>query len=359
MSAYFSSPKNLLDYKIGADTIQNYAVALGVFILVLAVLRIIQLFITKRLKKQSENGKTKAESILNITMSRVGWPLYVVIALSLGTYSLNLPPVVQKILNYLLIIAVTYAAAAVLQLIIHFGVTKITAKRQQEDPHFDASVVHVIGKIMNIGIWVFAVIIILQNFGYNISALIAGLGIGGVALAFGLQNILGDIFAAVSIYLDKPFQVGDTILIGDDMGVVRKIGLRSTRLESLQGQELIMSNKELTSVRVHNFKRMQRRRVIFRLGVVHETSTVKLKRIPEIMKKIFESIPAVTFERANFREFAASSLNFEIAYFLNSGDYLTYIKIQEDINYGIKDAFEKEGIQMVPPVPAQTHEKMA
>jgi small-conductance mechanosensitive channel len=168
-------------------------------------------------------------------------------------------------------------------------------------------------------------------------------------LAFGLQHILGDIFASFSIFFDKPFNVGDFIIVGDNMGVVKKVGIKSTRVQSLWGQEVVIPNKELTSARINNYKKMERRRVQFSFGVVYDTSAENLEKVLEITKGIVEKIELAELDRVHFKEYGNYSLNFEVIYYVNTPDYNKYMDIQQEINLLLKKRFEKEGITFAYP----------
>ena len=194
-----------------------------------------------------------------------------------------------------------------------------------------------------------AVMLILSNLGYNISSLIAGFGIGGVAIALAVQNILGDLFSSLSIYFDKPFKIGDLIQVGSLTGKVRKIGLKTTRVTSLQGEEIIIPNAVLTGQNIQNFGKLKERRNKFSLGLTYETTTAKLKKIPNIIKKIIEDTTNTRFDRAHFSNFGDFSLNFEVVYYVLSQDYAEFMDSQQNINLKIKEAFEKEGIDMAFP----------
>ncbi|MEA3366051.1 MAG: mechanosensitive ion channel family protein, partial [Candidatus Hydrogenedentes bacterium] len=195
-----------------------------------------------------------------------------------------------------------------------------------------------------VAVWSLALLVALQNLGFEITALIAGLGIGGIAIAFALQNILGDIFCSVAIVLDKPFAVGDFIIVGDQMGVVENIGIKTTRVRSLWGEQIIFSNADLTSNRIRNYKRMKERRITFSLGVVYETPLEKLERIPTIIRDSIEAVPLTRFDRAHFNQYGDFSLNFEVVYYVLSPDYNTYMDIQQSINLAIFRRFKEEGI---------------
>ncbi len=199
--------------------------------------------------------------------------------------------------------------------------------------------------LLKIAVWVFVILIILDNIpGVEITTLIAGLGIGGIAIGLAVQNILSDLFSSLSIALDKPFVIGDTIKIGDFTGTVEQIGLKSTRLRSLSGEQLIFSNSDLLASRIQNFKRMERRRVVFTIRVAYETPLELLEKIPTILEEILTTKQNITFEGAHFKEFGTFSLNFEVVYFIETSDYRAYMDIQQEINLEIFKKFNESGI---------------
>lgn len=208
----------------------------------------------------------------------------------------------------------------------------------------------VVGVILKIAVWIFVFLIILDNLpGVEITTLITGLGIGGIAVGLAVQNILSDLFSSVSIALDKPFVIGDTIKTGEFIGTVEKIGLKSTRLRSLSGEQLIISNSDLLSSRIQNFKRMERRRILFTLGVTYETSLENLEKIPGLLEEIISTKTNVTFDRAHFKEYGNFSLNFEVVYFVESSDFRQFMDVQQEINLEIYRKFGQMGIQFAYP----------
>jgi len=233
--------------------------------------------------------------------------------------------------------------------VIDYFFEKIIKKRLEEDSTFDSSIIKLLGKGLRAVVWFVALLLVAQNLGYDITALIAGLGIGGIAVAFALQGILSDIFASFSIYFDRPFQTGDFIIVGNEMGTVKHIGLKSTRIQTLQGEELVMSNKELTEARIHNHKKMERRRIGFRFGVVYDTPTKKLRQIPQMVKDIIATQESVDVDRVHFTEFGDFSLNFQVMYYMNTPNYTAYMDTQQAINLAIKEKFEQEGIEFAYP----------
>jgi small-conductance mechanosensitive channel len=199
--------------------------------------------------------------------------------------------------------------------------------------------------IINFLIWFLAVIFFCDNMGFKISTLIAGLGIGGVAVALAAQAILGDLFSYFSILFDRPFEVGDFIIVGDLMGSVQHIGIKTTRIMSLSGEQIVFSNTDLTNSRVRNFRRMEKRRILFKVGVTYDTPVEKLQLIPGLIKDAITAEEKTTFDRANFASYGDFSLNFEVVYYINSPDYNFYMNIQEKINLRIMEDFTKHGIE--------------
>ncbi len=330
--------------------IRDYFWALAAFFGILILLRIFKSQIVKRLKKLAEKTKTQLDDLLVKILDSAGWPtFYLLLSLYLALKFIQSPQILDNIIYYALIIIITYLAVKTGGDIIDYGTLKIIQKKEKGKEKIDRSMVDILSKGLKAILWVVAVVLVLSNLGYNVSTLIAGLGIGGIAIAFALQNILGDLFASFTIYFDRPFQIGDYIIIGDDAGTVKHIGIKSTRIQSRQGEELIISNKELTEARVHNYKKMEKRRIVFAFGVTYETPTQKLKKIPNIIKEIVDKIETAEIDRVFFKEFGDFGLNFEVVYFLKSSDYALFVETQPKINLAIKEAFEKEGIEMAYP----------
>jgi small-conductance mechanosensitive channel len=191
----------------------------------------------------------------------------------------------------------------------------------------------------------------LENLGFNVTTLLAGLGIGGVAVALAAQGILGDVFASVTIALDKPFAIGDFITIDDVMGTVEQVGLKTTRLRSLSGEQIVLANTDLLKGRVHNFKRLSERRVEFTLGVAQDTAASKVALIPAIIREAINAQPKTRFERAHFKKYGDANLIFESAYYFGDPDYNLYMDVQQAINLAIQRGLQEEGIISVRPTP--------
>lgn len=208
----------------------------------------------------------------------------------------------------------------------------------------------VVGQIV---VWLTVMILLLDNWGVKVAPFVAGLGIGGIAIALAVQNILGDLFSSLSIVLDKPFVIGDFIAVGEEMGTVEYIGLKSTRVKSLSGEQLVFSNTDLLKSRIRNYKRMWERRASFRFGVTYETSAEKLHRVREIAKEIMDRTDKARFDRCHLLSFGAYSLDFELVYWVGSPDFNVYADTQHSISVQLIEAFRSEKIEFA--YPTQVH----
>ena len=212
-----------------------------------------------------------------------------------------------------------------------------------------SNILLVFKKLLHVFVYIAAFLYLLYISRIDLSGAVVGLGVTGIAIAFALQSILGDVFSAFTIYFDRPFEIGDYVVIGQHEGTVTHISMKSTRIKLLQGEELVVSNKEITGGSIRNFKKMETRRISFSLGVTYQTPLETLKRIPQLLQDIIQPFDQVEFQRVHFKEFGQSSLNFEIVYIIKSPDYVKYLDTQQAINYKILEAFEKERIELAYP----------
>lgn len=204
--------------------------------------------------------------------------------------------------------------------------------------------------VMRVLLWSVLLLAVLANMGVNITAFVASLGVGGVAVALAVQNILSDLFASLSIGLDKPFEVGDFIVFGDIAGTVERIGLKTTRIRALSGEEIVCSNTELLKNMIHNYKRMAERRIQFNFRVTYQTHPEQLRQIPQIVKNAVERVGNTRFDRAHFKGFGDSALEFEVVYFVTDPDYNLYMDIQQSINLALMTELDKLGVAFGVPV---------
>lgn len=340
-----------LKLEIWNNTVQKYLVALGVLIGLFIIFKIFKGFVLKKLEKWSKQTKTDIDNeIVEILETIPGW-FYSFLSFYLASQTLKTHPLFIKTINALFIIISIYWATRIIGQIIEYLLKKFTFKKGKTQSE-KTSTYFALALLARIILWSVGILLILSNLGINISALVASLGIGGIAVALAAQNILGDIFSSFSIYFDKPFEVGDYVIVGGHRGTIKKIGLKTTRLTALQGEEIVISNRELTSTRIQNFKKMKRRRISFQLGLTYDTPNTKLKKVPQLIAGIIEKIDNATHDRTNFMSFGDHALLFETVYFVLSSNYKEYMDLQEEVNLEIKTAFEKEKIEFA--FPTQT-----
>jgi small-conductance mechanosensitive channel len=344
------------------NTVGEWLIGVGVFLVVLAALYIFKSFVLYRLHKIAKKTDTDVDDLVIEGVKAVHWPFYILASFFVGIRFVEVPDPVYNISYYALLIAVVYYVVRFLERLIDWGINKIAKAQQegsdeeesesseeQEGPSEQAGIVRLMATLAKIALWAGAIALLLANMGYDITSMVAGLGIGGIAIALAIQNLLGDLFSSLSIYLDKPFQPGDFINVGTNYGTVKHVGVKTTRIETLEGEELVVANSQLTSSEIRNYGVMERRRIVFTLGVVYNTSPDKLRKIPDLVKEVIASQTNTEVERAHFKTFGDYSLVFEVVYYVQTADYIEYMDIQEQINLGITDKFEQEEIQMAYP----------
>lgn len=334
----------LESYTFLHNTAWDYVLALGVFLLSLLILKFIQVVIIVRLKKLASKTKTDLDDTAITIFQNIRPPFYVLVSFYFGFKMLYLSELGQQILHVLFLLVVVYEIVRAVEKIIDYWAYRQTQKQGEDESEQNKSVMRILKVMIKMVLWIVALLMVLSNLGVNITSLVASLGIGGIAVALALQNVLSDLFSSFSIFIDKPFRIGDYIAVGEHSGVVERIGMKTTRLRTLLGEELVISNKELTSARVQNFKRMERRRELFILGVTYETSKEKLEKIPELVKKAVEEVEHTEFARCHFATYGDFSLNFEVVYYVDEPDYAVYMNARQAVNLRIFELFQKEGI---------------
>ena len=337
------------DIAWGSNTAYDYILAIAIFVGLVIILKIFQAIILSYLKKMAKKTKTDFDDILIDIFKSIKPHFYFFVAIYFAVKTLLLPDIANKVLFVLFVVALVYEIIRAFEKLIGYFINKSLSKGNNNNQEHNQSVIKTLQLIVRIILWVFGLILILSNLGIDVTSLIAGLGIGGIAIALALQGVLSDLFASFSIYMDKPFKVGDFIVIGTDDGTVEKIGLKTTRIKTLRGEELVVGNRELTSTRVQNFGVMEKRRVIFRLGVTYNTAQDKLTAIPVITKNIIEKIELCEFDRCHFAEYGASSLDFEIVYYINSAEYNIYMDVRHKVNLAIFEEFANNKIEFAYP----------
>ncbi len=337
-----------MDKLIWGNPVSEWLIAIGIAVVSFLFLGAVKRFVVFRLGKWAEKTETDIDDMLIDLVKRTRRTVLFAVGIWIGSRYLVFPDTAdlwfhRGVRVVLLIQAGLWAIG-----LLDYGIQKVTGGSDAKDParKMGVSVLNLIGRTL---IWATIALLALQALGQDVTTLLTGLGVGGIAVALALQNVLGDLFASISILLDKPFVLGDAIVVGDFNGTVEHIGIKTTRLKSVNGEQLIMGNSDLVHSRIRNFKRLQERRSVFTIGVTYQTGREKLEMIPGMLKEIIEKTHQARFERAHFAKFGDWALVFEAAYFVQHPDYQSFMDAQQAINFELLKRFEKEGIEFAYP----------
>lgn len=339
---------HVLTAEIYGNTLISWAFAAACAVAVyLVLLTIRRRFIRAGKNRDMADSRFMAQAVWSVARTT---QRFFIVALSLGaaSYILTLPPKVQGIVSLLVTLGLMLQVGIWASSLLGHWISYYLAKRASHDPG-SASATQVIKVLCLIGIWSAVLLLTLANFGVDITGLAAGLGVGGIAIAFALQSILKDLFASLAIVLDKPFVVGDFIIFGEQLGVVERIGLKTTRVRSLWGEQITVSNDDLLNARVRNYKRMEQRRIAFDIKVVYETPVENLEAIPSWIREIIEQTEGTRFDRSHVASFDEFGPRIETVYYVLSSDYNVYMDIQQHINLSIAHRFAENGVQFAYP----------
>ncbi|GAB4218533.1 MAG: mechanosensitive ion channel family protein [Rhodoferax sp.] len=337
---------------IANNTLQDWAYALLAACTFIVLMNLLRRVVLHHLERVSRQTDTVIDDFFVDVLGATRILLASALGLYLGSHFLTLPePVgkwVQRAFGVALIIQIGFwsARALVFWLRHHFS------RGEEDDAGSRTMTLSLLSFLGRTVIWLLVLLFTLDNLGVNVTALVASLGIGGIAVALAVQNILGDLFASLSIAIDKPFVIGDFIVLGQEMGTVEHVGLKTTRLRSLSGEQIIMSNNDLLQARIHNYKRMTERRIVFALGVTYDTPADTLALIPSLVEAAVKTEPKARFDRAHFKGFGAFSLDFEVVYFVTEADYKLYMDVQQGINLKMVRTFAEHRIEFA--FPTQT-----
>lgn len=329
------------------NRVLDYLIVLGLFVGGVILLQILNTIILMNLKNWAKKTETTIDDFIIKIFKKTILPILYFAVFYLSAGYLTLIPAIRNAIDVLLVIILTIFSIRFLVAIINYGIETYLVKTEKDESKKKS--LKGILVVIRIIVWGIGITFLLDNLGFKISTVIAGLGIGGVAVALAAQAILGDLFSYFAIFFDRPFEIGDFIIVGDYLGTVEYIGIKTTRIRSLGGEQLVFSNSDLTNSRIRNYKRMEKRRVVFKFGVVYQTTLAQLKEIPGIITNIIKGVKDTIFDRAHFSSYADFSLNFEIVYYILSSDYNKYMDIQQQINFAIKEEFEKKGIEFAYP----------
>ncbi len=343
---------------IGVFDLAPYLGALIVFGGLTIFFRIILAVIVNRLQALSQKTSTDVDDVVIAALQAVNPWAYSYVAFYVAILMVPTPDWLEKALTVVFLLVVVKQAIDIAARLTEYGVTRFVEKDEDGDGEVDpgaATASNMITLMARITLWAFGGLFILSNLGVEITSLIAGLGVGGIAIAFALQGILTDLFASFSIYFDRPFRIGDYIVIGTDSGIVEKIGIKSTRIRTLQGEELVVSNTELTSARVNNFKKMEKRRIVTQFGITYETPQDRVQQVPGMVERMFAVHDKADLDRVHFTTFGDSALIFEMVYFIDSAVYTDYLDIQQAVNFDMMKQFAEVGIDFAYPTQTVYH----
>lgn len=337
-----SSTEEFLSREYWGNTVQAYLIAAGVVIIGLILIQVFKRVLLNRFEKWAAKSETHFDDMLVRGIERFALPILSFAILYWSINSLELSPKAEKVVTVATAVVIAYFVIRLISAIIQNFIT--ASVRKQENGEVKVKQIGGLMIIINMVIWILGLVFLLDNLGYNVTTILTGVGIGGIAIALAAQNIVGDLFNYFVIFFDKPFEVGDSVTVDDKNGTIEYIGLKTTRIRSLTGEQIIISNSDLTKSRVHNFKRQETRRIAFTLNVRYQTSTEKLRKIPGIIKDIIEAAPNTRFDRAHFAKFTEYGLGFEVVYFMTVPEYIQYMDTQQEINLKIMEAFKNEKI---------------
>lgn len=339
--------KEFLNQTYFGNTIEAYLVTLGIFIGGVILVKIVEKIVLFRLKKWAEKTETTLDDFLIKRIEKSIVPLLYFGVFYIAITSLTLDAKAKNIIDIASLVILTFFIVRFISSTIMFTLSYFIKKQERGEEK--ARQLRGMTVLINIFVWVIGIVFLMENLGFDISAVVAGLGIGGIAIALAAREILGDLFSYFVIFFDRPFEVGDMITVDDKRGTVEYAGIKTTRIRSLSGEQLVFSNTDLTNSRIHNFKKMEERRVFFKLGVVYQTTAEQLEQISIIVKEIIEKHNDVRFDRGHFATYGDFSLNFEFVYFVIGSDYVKFMDTQQSINLEIYREFEKRGIEFAYP----------
>ncbi|WEK28846.1 MAG: mechanosensitive ion channel family protein [Candidatus Pseudomonas phytovorans] len=323
------------------------AVAIGTFLVSRAAIS----FLLHRIRRWSEHDGVLRHVLAKVLTGTSNF-LLLLASLLVGLSMLDLPE------RWLTRVSSLWFVVAALQIglwanrAIGLGLNRYFARHRADGLNQGSALATLSAWGARVLLWSVVVLAMLSNLGVNITAFVASLGVGGIAVALAVQNILGDLFASLSIAVDKPFEVGDFIVVGPLAGSVEHVGLKTTRIRSLGGEQIVMANASMISSTIQNYKRLQERRVVFEFGLSYDTPTEAVKKVPAIVEEAIKAQQQLRFDRAHLRGFGKEALEFECVYIVKDSGYNLYMDIQQAINFQLLERFSKVGAKFALPVRA-------
>lgn len=339
---------NFLGTEVFDTTVENWLIAIGLALLIGLMLRVASRIVANRIDKVAGHTKNRIDDLIVLILRKTKSITFVAFGLWVALSVREFPASVSDIIGRAFLILMLVQAGLWGGQIISWWITGYKEQKLEIDPSA-VTTMQAMGILGRIALWLILLLVALDNFGVDVTALVTGLGIGGIAVALAVQNILGDIFGSLSIIFDKPFVVGDFLIVNEYMGSVEYIGLKTTRIRSLSGEQIIFSNSDLLGSRIRNYKRMYERRIVFSIGVEYSTPKEKLAEIPEVLKQVVSEKEDVRFDRAHFKSFGDFALLYEIVYYVLKPDFAVYMDIQQAINLELVSRFEEMDVTIAFP----------
>jgi len=345
--------QDLLNVQFLGNPVTEWALGLATFLVTLTVLPIIKGFIGARRRHWAAQRQElpRAVELTTLLVARTSRVFLWAVALYLASRYLTFPPRLERVLTVIIVVLFWFQVGLWTMVTIRFGMDRRRALSSDLDAVLTGST-DIILFSAGLIVWAMVLLLALDNLGIEIKPLLAGLGIGGIAIALAVQTVLGDLLASMSIALDKPFGVGDFLTLGDFQGTVEHIGVKSTQLRSVSGEQIIIANADIVKTRIRNFGRMSERRAVFQFGVGYDTPTDVLAAIPAEVKRIVQAQPSTRFDRCHFLTYGDSALQFELVYFVTRPDFNSYADVQQAINLALLEQLRGMKVQLAPPTRA-------
>ncbi|HNZ26412.1 MAG TPA: mechanosensitive ion channel family protein [Spirochaetota bacterium] len=344
---YSGSIKDFLQKEFFGNSIESYIIFIIILLSIMLILFVIEKIVIAKFQTFSKKTNTNLDDLIVNIVKKNMFPLTSYGSFYLALKYLKINALLSKVVSILGLIIFLVNVVNIISKLLKYYIENGSDKNPERSERIN--ILKGIFPAIEIILWGIGVVFLMDNLGFNISAVVAGLGIGGIAVAMGAQKILGDIFSYLFILIDKPFEIGDYIVLGEYNGNIERIGLKTTRVRSLGGEQLVFSNSDIASSRIRNYKSMRERRVVFSIGVTYDTPVETLKSMPGIIKNLIEKNGGVRFDRAVFSSFGDYSLKFEAVYFVLTGDYKVFAEIQQAINFDILEIFKSKEIKFAFP----------
>lgn len=323
----------------------NVAIILGVTVVSYLLINAIVKLVTNRLRSLAKGSKTGFVTIAAEMLSHTSQVLIIALSLLIALKVVSLPGRWEAAMSHGWFIALAFQIALWMDTAVRLWMDSLTRDGKARNPVTTT----IIGVMVRIVVWTMMLLSILANLGVNITAMVASLGVGGIAIALAVQTLLSDVFASLSIGIDKPFEIGDFVVFGSVAGNIEHIGLKTTRIRSLSGEQVVCANADLLKQTLHNYKRMNTRRIVFKFGITYNTPTEKVREVGALVKRIIEGVENANFDRAHFIAFDDSQLTFEVVYIMQVPDYGKYMDAQQEINLQLLDGMRSMDVQFAFP----------